>query len=100
MLDNGTLPSAIDKKLESACRLIIPSVQIKELPSIGYVREKRGTLITLTEYCATRVLAKNPYWRQLWWDGASRRILSMTTFAADVVQNKEIKPITMQAARV
>ena len=59
MLVKGTLPSAICKKLESTCRLMCPNVEIKELPSIDYVRKCSGNIRIMTEACAACILAKN-----------------------------------------
>ena len=100
MLDNGTPPSAISKNLESTCRLICPTIKIIELPSIDCIRKQRGVLRILTECDAMHMLAKNPHWRQLWFDGTSRRTVSMTTFAAGITQSNEMRPIIMQAAKV
>ena len=54
----------------------------------------------LTETYDMCALAKNQEWRQLWWDGTSRRTVSMTAFAAGMLKNDGIKPIILQAAKV
>ena len=100
ILDNGTPPSAIAKNLVSTCMLICPNAKIIELPNIDCIREQRGTLRIATECYAICILAKNPEWRQLWFDGTSRRTVSMLTFAAGIIENNKMRSIITQAAKV
>ena len=68
LLVNGAKPTAACKNLESAVRIMCPQVRILELPNIDYVRKMRGIIRIITE-----TLSKDQDWKQLWWDGTSRR---------------------------
>ena len=45
-------------------------------------------------------LAKNTDWKQLWWDGTSRRTASMTTFAAGAKESESIRPILLSCSHI
>ena len=100
MLDNGAPPFAIAKNLVSSCMLICSSIRIIELLNADHICKQRGTLRILTECCAMHILAKNLQWRQLLFDNTSRRTVAMTTFTAGIIENNQIRPIIMQAAKV
>ena len=100
MLVNGTLPSAVCKNLESTCRLTCPNVEIKELPSIDYVRKCRGNIRIMTEACAAYILAKNKDWKQIFIDATSRRQTSMTSMSAGIMKDNLLKPIMLTCSKV
>ena len=100
MLVNGTLPSAFCNNLESTCRLTCPNVEIKELPSIDYVRKCRGNIRIMTEACAAYILAKNKDWKQIFIDATSRRQTSMTSISAGTMKDNLLKPIMLTCSKV
>ena len=99
MLVNGTKPSAVAKNLESTIRLVCPNVvKINELPNVDYVRKMRGVMRIVTETLAVYRLGKDQNWLQLWWDGTSRRTVSLTTLAAGIKEAGTTMPTLMSCS--
>ena len=78
MLVNGTRPSAVSKNLESTLIIVCPNAIIMELPNVDYVRKTRGVIRVITETLAAYQLAKDTDWKQIFWDGTSRRTVNLT----------------------
>ena len=95
MLVNGARPSAVSKNLESAFRLMFPHAKMLELPNVDCMRKTRGAIRIITECLAAYQLAKDPDWKQIWWDGTSRRTVSLTTFSAGIKKSNTIKAILL-----
>ena len=100
MLVNGTRPSAVSKNLESAFRLMFPHAKMLELPNVYCMRKPQGAIRNITECLAAYQLAKDPDWKQLWWDGTSRRTISLTTFSARIKKSNTIKSIVLSCSHV
>ena len=62
MLVNGMAPSAVSKNFELIVRLITPTITIKELPNIDFVRKLRGLVRIISQTVTAYELAKNPKW--------------------------------------
>ena len=100
MLVNGTRPSAVVKNLECAFRHACPHATIVELPNVDFVRKTRGVIRILTETLAACQLAKDKDWKQIWWDGTSRRTVALTTFAAGIKSSNSIKSMLLSCSHV
>ena len=100
ILANGTPPLAVSRNLESTCRLTCNNVIIRELPNIDYIHTMRGVIKIMMETHAMYLLGKNPQQKQLQCNSASRYTVSMTTFAAGMLKNNEIKLIIIQTSKI
>ena len=70
---NGTPPSSIPANILSHLSIMNPDIEIKQVPSISYVRRCRTILRLVGETLASYRLAKAEDWGQLFTDGTSRR---------------------------
>ena len=60
----------------------------------------RGVIRIVTETLAYYRLGKNPKWKQLFWDGTSRRTVHLLTAAATIEEDSVLKSYVMQCSHV
>ena len=100
MLINGSSPSSIAPNLKTFVEVLCPNIDIKELPSLRYIRNLRGVVRIIGEALAAFRLGRVEKWEQLFWDGTSRRQTAITTMVASILEDDEIRPIILTCSHI
>ena len=98
MLVNGTPPALISPNIDLKIALIRPDVEIRNLPSISFIKEYRTVLCILGEILTSYRLAQSKEWGQLFTNGTSRRQVVLRNLIVSVIDNDEIKPLILSSA--
>ena len=98
MLINGTPPSAMPANLVSAFKMISPTCEIKDVPSVTHVRKLQDVIRVIADTLAVHRLAKKDKWEQCHTDGSNRRQSAFINFIVNVLEKNGILPVILSAA--
>ena len=97
-LVNGTPPSAIPSNITSHISIINPEIEIKEVPSVRYVRKCRTILRIVGETLASYRLAKAKDWDQMFTDGTGRRQTAIQNLIFRIKEDNILRNIILSSA--
>ena len=85
----GVPPTALRKQIPAFVATIEPNIEIKQLPSILFIRRCRTTLMTVCQMVAAHRLSNAEVWRQIFTDGTSRRQTSLIDLIISICQGDD-----------
>jgi len=84
----GTAPASVSDAVVAFVKNLAPQIQLRELPSLSFVRRCRTILVITCQLTAVYRLAKAPKWGTIHTDGTSRRQVAILNLIITILENE------------
>lgn len=96
----GAPPSSIKAILVIFAQTFDTSIDMKEMPSLSYIRRCRSILLTVTKTIASLRLSKAKQWSQMFSDATSIQLVPFQDIIFSLQESDVFKPVVLSAAAV
>ena len=75
-------------------------MQVSELPTVDFIRKLRGNIRIIGECLASYIIANSDRWRQLRYDGTTKRQVALTSLITNAMEDEKLTPAVMSYSHV